>query len=63
MRTQYNDHWRYFIRKCLRNIDYLSTEVEDYVLDELSYKIELMNLANGSEFIKAGRICTDIHIV
>lgn len=68
MKAKYNDHWRSFVKKGLRNIDYLnfgihltdtnflSENMNEQVIDELSYKVELMNLTPGTEIIKAGKI-------
>ncbi|CAI2376015.1 unnamed protein product [Moneuplotes crassus] len=63
MKTSYNDHWRKFTRKCLRNVDYLKNGISDEILDEISFTLESCNLATGYQLIKAGTICNEIILI
>jgi hypothetical protein len=62
MTEKYIDHWKQFCRKALRNIDYFG-DLSDLIIDDISYKVELANLTAGTEFIKAGKVCSEIHII
>lgn len=63
MVTNYTDHWHTFIRQALRNIDYLSHNVSDHIIDEIEYQTDLINLPAGTEFIQSGKVCSEIHVI
>lgn len=63
MKSLYNDHWRKFTRKCLKNVDYLSHGISDEILDEMSLTLESSNLAAGASLVKAGSICNEIILI
>ena len=51
MRRQYQDRLKVFIKKTLRNVDYLYN-ASDFLLDELTYMLELVEINEGSYLIK-----------
>ena len=63
LKTIYNDNWRKYTRKCLKSIDYLREGISDEVLDEISYKLEIINCPNNNHYIKAGQFCNEIIMI
>ena len=63
MHENYNDRWKRFKKKSLRNIDYFSLGINDNIIDELSYLLEPISLKEESELFVAGEFCKNIHIV
>ena len=59
----YNDKWKKFQKRALRNIDYLNSTVPDNIISELTYKLEPVSVSEGSYVFKAGTPCKDIHII
>lgn len=59
----YNDKWHKFMKRCLRNIDYLSSRVSDLVLDEICYRLEPIHCNKETVLFKAGTPWKDIHII
>ena len=62
MRKQYQDKRKTFIKKVLKNIDYLA-EVPDVVLEEMTYLLEPVNITPGSYLFKRGTPCKEIYLV
>lgn len=60
---EYNDRWRKFMHRSLRNIDYFATGVANRVINELSYQFEYISLEQGRYLFQAGDICDSIHVV
>lgn len=63
MKTDYNDRWKKFIRKSLLNIDYFSQDICEYIIEEITYQLQPMEINKGSELILAGEACTNIYII
>lgn len=59
----YNDKWKKFTKRSLRNIDYLNMTISDEIVEELSYKLERTSVTQGSVIFKAGTTCKEIHII
>lgn len=59
---KYKDKWRKFIKRALRNVEYLNKTVPDEVIEEISYKLELMNITKGDYLFKVGQPCKEINI-
>jgi CRP-like cAMP-binding protein len=60
----YNDKWKKFQKRALRNIDYLnSPNINDPIIEELLYKLEPITVSKDTFIFKAGTPCKDIHIV
>lgn len=53
MRKHYQDKWKTFVKRTLRSIDYFSN-VPDYMLEELIYTSELIDINQGSYIFKRG---------
>ena len=51
------------MKRCLRNIDYLSYNVSEKVLDEIAYRLEPIQVAKDTYLFKAGDPCKYIEIV
>lgn len=63
MRDSYNDKWKKFIKRCLRNIDYLSYGIPDRLIEEMSYMFELRSYKKDDYVFRAGTPCREIHII
>ena len=62
MRKKYQDKRKTFIKKVLRNIDYLA-DVSDVILEEMTYMLEPINITVGSYLFKRGTPCKEIYII
>lgn len=60
---EYKDKWKRFVKKTLFNIDFLSQKVDDEIIEEISYKLEPVNLNAQTYLFQTGKPCKDIHIV
>ncbi|CAI2372633.1 unnamed protein product [Moneuplotes crassus] len=63
LRIQYNDKWKKFMKRSLRNIDYLNMSISDEIVEELAYKLDKTAATQSSVIFKAGNPCNDIHII
>ena len=54
MRIDYRDKWKTFIKRSLRNIDYLSEGIPDVIIEEISYMLEPITVNTGSYIFKRG---------
>lgn len=63
MREDYQDKWKRFIKRCIRNIDYLSYGIPDKIVEEMTYLFELTSLKEGNYLFRAGEVCKDIYII
>lgn len=63
IRHNYNDKWKKFIKRCIRNIDYLSYKISDKIIEEITYMFELISLEEGNYLFRAGTPCRDIYII
>ena len=63
MSKDYNDKWKKFMKRSLRNIDYLTRGISDEILDEIMFSLELVSINEDTFLFKAGNVCKDIYIV
>lgn len=63
MKTHYQDKWRRFIKRALRNVDYLTSEIPEHVVEEISYKMEMIVLQKDEILFESGKPCREIYIV
>mmetsp|Transcript_29306 Transcript_29306/g.28919 ORF Transcript_29306/g.28919 Transcript_29306/m.28919 type:complete len:230 (+) Transcript_29306:218-907(+) len=63
MREDYQDKWKKFIKRCIRNIDYLSYGISDRIVEEMTYLFELTSLKEGNYLFRVGESCNDIYII
>lgn len=63
MQEVYNDKWKKFLKRCIRNIDYLSYRISDKIIEELSYMFELTSVNKENYLFRAGTQCTDIYLI
>ena len=63
MKIMYQDRWRRFIKRSLRNIDYLCTGVPDSVVDEISYKMEIIEIQKDDRLFESGIPWKEIFII
>lgn len=63
IQTKYNDKWRRFMHRSLRNIDYLQDGIPNKVIDEIIYKFEVVSINKDDYLFQAGTPCTGIYIV
>ena len=59
----YNDKWKKFKKRCIRNIDYMSYGISDRIIEEITYMFDLVSIKQGDFLFKAGQPCRDIHII
>lgn len=60
---QYNDKWRKFVKRSIKNIDFLSYHLSDHIIDDISYLFEITSLSQGEYLYKKGTTWRDIHII
>ena len=60
---KYQDRWRKFIKRTLRNVEYLNANVTEEIIEEISYKLEIRNLTKGDYLFKVGDTCKEIYIL
>lgn len=63
VRKLYNDKWKRFLKRSLKNIDYLSEGISDQIIDEISYMFEIIGVEKGTFLFKKGTPCKDIYII
>ena len=63
MRNEHQDKWKKFIKRCIRNIDYLSYGISDKIVEEITYLFELTSLKAEDYLFRAGTQCKDIYII
>jgi len=56
IRRNYNDKWKKFIKRSIKNIDYLSYNMPDDIIDDISYYFELVSISQGEYLFKKGTI-------
>jgi hypothetical protein len=56
IKTHYQDRWRKFVKRSLKNVDYLYSGVSDDVVEELSYKMEIISLHLDDYLFTSGRL-------
>lgn len=55
IKKNYQDRWRKFVKRALLNIDYLCTGVSEDIVEEISYKTELINLHQDEYLFESGK--------
>ena len=46
--------------RLIKNIDYLSYNISDLILEEIQYKLKLVTIPKDSYVFKAGKICQNV---
>jgi len=60
----YQDKWKKFMMRALRNIDFLNAkEVTDEIIEEITYKVKIVSYNAGTYLFQQNKKCTDIIIV
>lgn len=54
LRHTYNDRWRKFIHRALRNVDYFDVGVSSLVINEIGYMLETISINKNDYLFKAG---------
>lgn len=63
IREEYNDSWKKFLKKVLRNIDYLSYNMSDETIEEIAYLLEPLTISEDTLLFRSGAKCKDIYII
>ena len=63
IRKNYRDKWRKFVKRSVKNIDYLSYNMPDLIINDISYLFEITSISEGSYLFKKGTTWKDIHII
>lgn len=63
IRKKYNDKWKRFIKRSLKQIDYLSEGVSDQIIDEISYLLDIVTIDKGDYLFKKDSPWKEIFIV
>jgi len=51
----YKDKWKKFVKKALSHIDFLGVGISDKILEEISYKLEVVNLDANTYLFQTGK--------
>ena len=51
---EYNDPWKSFMMKVLRNVDYLSKDIPNETLQEITYLLETITISEDSILFQPG---------
>lgn len=62
MQKQYQDKWKKFIKRFLRNLDYFAN-VSDKLIDELVYNFEVFSLNKGSFLYQSSEYCQNLYAI
>ena len=60
---KYQDKLRKFIKKSLRNIEYLSDSIPEEIIEEISFKLEIKNIARGDYLFRYGTPWKEVYII
>lgn len=60
---KYQDKLKKFIKKSLRNVEYLSYSMPEEVIEEISYKVETKNIEKGDYLFRVGMQCKELYII
>ncbi|CAI2363764.1 unnamed protein product [Moneuplotes crassus] len=63
MTLNYNDKWKKFCKIALSNIDFLQHDLPESIIDEIFYRLELLDVNQGKYLFKDGKTCHNIHII
>jgi hypothetical protein len=61
--SKYKDKWKKFLKRTLKNIDFLSYGVSESVIEEISYNLEMININAGVTLLESGKPCKEIYII
>jgi CRP-like cAMP-binding protein len=53
--NNYQDKWREFIKRSLRNVEFLIQSIPEEIIEEISYKLELKSISKGEYLFKVGQ--------
>jgi CRP-like cAMP-binding protein len=59
----YKDKWKRFVKRTLQNIDFLSSGVNDEAIEELWYRLEIVNLSPNTYLFETGKPWKEIYII
>lgn len=59
----YNDKWKNFVKRALRNIDFLDENISESIIDDISYKLKIITVNENTTLFNPGMPCDDIHII
>lgn len=59
----YNDKWKKFIKRSIKNIDYFSYKISDKIIEEISYMFDTVSLKEEDFLFRAGIVCNEIYII
>lgn len=51
---KYQDRLRKFIKRSLKNVEYLACSIPEEIVEEISYKVEIKHISKGDYIFKAG---------
>lgn len=54
IRKHYNDNWKKFIKRSIKNIDYLSYGMPDHIIDDISYLFDMESINKGAYLFRKG---------
>lgn len=63
MHKNYQDKWKKFLMRALRNIDFLNNKVDDDTIEEITYKVRLDNYNADNYIFKQSQRWKEIFIV
>ena len=61
--VDYEDRWRKFVERSLRNVEYFDKTIPDEIVKEISYKLELKNIPKDEYLFKSGNPWKKIIII
>lgn len=59
----YQDKWRNFIKRALRNVEFLAKSIPEEIIEEISYKLDIKSISKGDYLFKVGEPCKEIYII
>lgn len=63
IKMNYQDKWRQFLKKALRQIEFLNKTVTEDAVEEISYQVEYIHLSKDEYLFKSGTVCREIYII
>ncbi|CAI2362152.1 unnamed protein product [Moneuplotes crassus] len=60
---KYQDKWRKFVKRSLRNVEFLDKSVPEDLIEELSFKMQFKNASRDDYIFKSGTPCRNIIII
>ena len=62
MRISYKDSWNKFIKRALESLEYFDYGTSHEIIEELSYKLEILNINKDTIIFQNGKPCKEIYI-